>query len=199
MESPNPKQRELKMEEPQKSGSSFCRHLCIWFFFHGDSWSGTASELLSELKVGTIGPFEYESWPKTLDEVCAYLDRHRQELRLAGLEVNCHNQESALRLIKISWVNGIRRHPSEPMEAKHSEMSKSAGVSNQAESAHADSGFNNSPYDERQVFRKAANFNANQQRGKILRVALLSLIVVLIVAVVVFGSRHWRTATVLRP
>jgi hypothetical protein len=126
---------------------------------------GTATELVSELKVDTIGPFEYESWPETADEVLGYLDRHRQELRLAGLEVNCHNPESALRLIKISWVNGTRRNPSEAMGTKQAEMSKSVGLSNQAESAHADSGLNNSPHDERQIFRKTANFNANQ-RGR---------------------------------
>jgi hypothetical protein len=78
-------------------------------------------------------------------------------------------------------------------------MSKSAGLSNQVASAGTDSAINNSPYDERQIFRKAANFKPEQHRGRILRVALLSLIVALILAVVVFESRHWRTATVLRP
>src|SRR5258705_4155184 len=118
MDSPNPGRREQKLQGD--AGSSFYRHLCIWFFYHGSTWSGTASELVSELKAGAApASFKFESWPDTPNDVCEYLEQHTEELRAAGLDVRL-NVQAGLRMIGITWSDGIRRQPPIAIDPKAS-------------------------------------------------------------------------------
>jgi hypothetical protein len=211
MNSPYPQRRDEILDSGP--GTSFYRHLRIWFFYRGDTWSGTASELLSELKAGAApGLFKFETWPETPKDVCEYLEQHKEQLRAAGLDVRL-NVNSGLRMIRISWVDGIRRQPPIAGESNATPPDLQSGkakaveleVDNSAEDdsfKHAASLPDDDP-DQWDQFRNVpTRFRIDEdgrRRRRLAKVALATVLAVLVVAIVVWAQRQWREASVRTP
>jgi hypothetical protein len=96
------------------------------------------------------------------------------------------------------------------MDDKQSEMSKGFamssasvdGVSTQTESANKNPEHNkspNSPHDDWELFRKFASFKPDEHKGRMIRIALLTLVVIaLALAIILLRNEYWRAAG-LRP
>ncbi|MCU1311100.1 MAG: hypothetical protein JWO20_2225 [Candidatus Angelobacter sp.] len=211
MNSPYPQRRDETLDSGP--GTSFYRHLLIWFFYRGNTWLGTASELLSELKAGAArGLFKFETWPETPKDVCEYLEQHQEQLRAAGLDVRL-NVNSGLRMISISWVDGIRRQPPVAGESNAALPDLQSGnakavelkVANSAE----DDSFepaaslpDNDP-DQWDQFRNVpTRFRIDEdgrRRRTLAKVALITAVCILVFAILFLAGRQWKEAWVRKP
>jgi hypothetical protein len=219
MNSPEPKRRDETLDGGP--GSSFARHLRIWFFYRGNTWSGTASELLSELKAGAApGMLKFGSWPETPDDVCEYLTHRNEELRSAGLNVRVEMQ-AGLRMIGIAWVDGIRREPPVALESNSTtklpdiatrevETEKVIESCESPAEKVAGSGEDDAvtppflpSFDRCEQLRNVpTRFRIDedgQRRRRLARMALATILVVLVIAIVLWARHQLREAYVRMP
>lgn len=221
MNSPEPIRREESGERPP--GDSFYRYLCIWFFYRGNRWTGTASELLDELKAGAAtGLFKFESWPETPKDVREYLEQYREQLTAAGLDVR-FKVDSGLRMIRISWIDGIRRPPPiavasnirttlryfqngehEPETFSSVPMPSSEKIEAPAESdALKPESSSAGDSDQCERYRNISDrFRIDEEgrrRRRLVKLALASVLAVLVFAMLVWAQRQWREASLDTP
>jgi len=173
---------------------------------------------VSELKAGAVPAlFKFESWPDTPNDVCKYLEQHTKQLRAAGLDVRL-NVQAGLRMIEITWLDGIRRQPPIAIDPKapailpDSESNKSKverlaaggieprGVLNSEPAPDPRGDLNADKWEQfRNVPMRFRIDEDGRRRRRMTKLALATVIVGLVFAIILWARHQWREASLHRP